>query len=157
MVLMRPQPWQPEDLAHAEYLAETYAHALRVLAPGGGGLLPRRWRSLRLGLAGALGLVVLGLIPVKQSVIAPATVGARDPLVVTAPLDGVIEAMDVAPNPILGEHGVNIANFALGRERSGTAPVKALAVVQVDAPVSQAVLDALKTIEALLEAKLVQL
>jgi D-3-phosphoglycerate dehydrogenase len=37
---------------------------------------------------------------------------------------------------ILGEHGVNIANFALGRERSGPKPVKALAVVQVDAPVS---------------------
>ena len=38
---------------------------------------------------------------------------------------------------ILGEHGVNIANFALGRERSGPKPVKALAVVQVDAPVSE--------------------
>jgi D-3-phosphoglycerate dehydrogenase len=58
---------------------------------------------------------------------------------------------------ILGEHGVNIANFALGRERSGEKPVKALAVVQVDAPVSQTVLEALHTIEALLEAKLVQL
>jgi D-3-phosphoglycerate dehydrogenase len=58
---------------------------------------------------------------------------------------------------ILGQHGVNIANFALGRERSGSKPVKALAVVQVDAPVSDAVLEALGTIEALLEAKRVQL
>jgi D-3-phosphoglycerate dehydrogenase len=58
---------------------------------------------------------------------------------------------------ILGEHGVNIANFALGRERAGAKPVKALAVVQVDAPVSGKVLDALQTIEALLEAKLVVL
>jgi len=58
---------------------------------------------------------------------------------------------------ILGEHGVNIANFALGRERSGAKPVKALAVVQVDAPVSDKVLEALGTIEALLEAKLVTL
>ena len=56
---------------------------------------------------------------------------------------------------ILGEQGVNIANFALGRERLGTnidgKPVKALAVVQVDEPVSESVLDALKVIEALLE------
>jgi len=37
---------------------------------------------------------------------------------------------------ILGEQGVNIANFALGRERAGAKPVKALALVQVDAPVS---------------------
>jgi len=58
---------------------------------------------------------------------------------------------------ILGEHGVNIANFALGRERSGPKPVKALAVVQVDALVSGAVLDDLKKIEAMLEARPVSL
>jgi D-3-phosphoglycerate dehydrogenase / 2-oxoglutarate reductase len=58
---------------------------------------------------------------------------------------------------ILGEKGVNIANFALGRERAGAKPVKALAVVQVDAPVSETVLEALSTIEALLEAKPVTL
>ncbi len=58
---------------------------------------------------------------------------------------------------ILGEQGVNIANFALGRERAGAKPVKALAVVQVDAPVSQRVLAALGTIEALLEARSVVL
>jgi D-3-phosphoglycerate dehydrogenase len=58
---------------------------------------------------------------------------------------------------ILAEQGVNIANFALGRERSGPKPVKALSVVQVDAPVSDAVLEALMSIEALLEARLVKL
>jgi D-3-phosphoglycerate dehydrogenase len=58
---------------------------------------------------------------------------------------------------ILGEKGVNIANFALGRERAGAKPVKALAVVQVDAPVSDKVLEALGTIEALIEAKPVSL
>ena len=58
---------------------------------------------------------------------------------------------------ILGEHGVNIANFALGRQRSGAKPVQALAVVQVDAPVSGTVLDALGTIQALLEARPVSL
>jgi len=58
---------------------------------------------------------------------------------------------------ILGEQGVNIANFALGRERAGAKPVKALAMVQVDAPVSEKVLAALATIEALLEARSVVL
>jgi D-3-phosphoglycerate dehydrogenase len=58
---------------------------------------------------------------------------------------------------ILAEQGVNIANFALGRERSGPKPVKALSVVQVDAPVSDAVLVALMSIEALLDARLVKL
>ena len=88
-----------------------------------------------------------------------------DGIDIEAPLEGnllVCRNLDVPGvigkiGTILGEHGVNIANFALGRERSGEKPVKALAVVQVDAPVSQTVLEALHTIEALLEAKLVQL
>ena len=84
---------------------------------------------------------------------------------IEAPLEGnllVCRNLDVPGvigkiGTILGEQGVNIANFALGRERAGVKPVKALAVVQVDAPVSDKVLEALHTIEALLEAKLVQL
>jgi D-3-phosphoglycerate dehydrogenase / 2-oxoglutarate reductase len=88
-----------------------------------------------------------------------------DGIDIEAPLEGnllICRNLDVPGvigkiGTILGEQGVNIANFALGRERSGTKPVKALAVVQVDAPVSQTVLEALQTIEALLEVKLVQL
>jgi D-3-phosphoglycerate dehydrogenase len=88
-----------------------------------------------------------------------------DGIDIEAPLEGnllVCRNLDVPGvigriGTILGEQGVNIANFALGRDRSGAKPVKALAVVQVDAPVSNQVLEALCTIEALLEAKLVQL
>ena len=43
------------------------------------------------------------------------------------------------------------------RDANAVDDIQALAVVQVDAPVSSTVLDALMTIEALLEAKLVQL
>jgi D-3-phosphoglycerate dehydrogenase / 2-oxoglutarate reductase len=93
---------------------------------------------------------------------------AFDGIDVEAPLEGslvVCRNLDVPGvigkiGTILGQQGVNIANFALGRERlaHGSAkPVKALAVVQVDEPVKQHVLDALKTIEALFEAKAVSL
>ena len=88
-----------------------------------------------------------------------------DGIDIETPLEGdllVCRNMDVPGvigriGSILGEHGVNIANFALGRERSGHKPVKALAVVQVDAPVSVAVLEDLVKIEAMLEAKPVSL
>jgi D-3-phosphoglycerate dehydrogenase len=88
-----------------------------------------------------------------------------DGIDIEAPLEGnllVCRNLDVPGvigkiGTILGEHGVNIANFALGRERTGPKPVKALAVVQVDAPVSDTVLEALGKIEALLEARLVML
>ncbi len=93
---------------------------------------------------------------------------AFDGIDMEAPLEGtllVCRNLDVPGvigriGTILGEQGVNIANFALGRERAGPhrrEAVKALAVVQVDEPVSESVLEALKAIEALLEAKLVKL
>jgi D-3-phosphoglycerate dehydrogenase len=90
---------------------------------------------------------------------------AFDGIDVEAPLDGtlvVCRNLDVPGvigkiGSILGEQGVNIANFALGRERAGTKPVKALAVVQVDPPVSEKTLEALRAIEALIEARLVTL
>jgi D-3-phosphoglycerate dehydrogenase len=90
---------------------------------------------------------------------------AFDGIDVEAPLEGtlvVCRNLDVPGvigriGTILGEQGVNIANFALGRERGGQQPVKALAVVQVDEPVSEKALEALKVIDALLEARLVKL
>ena len=94
---------------------------------------------------------------------------AFDGIDVEAPLEGalvVCRNLDVPGvigriGTILGQQGVNIANFALGRERLGAQRagqiVKALAVVQVDEPVSEQVLEALKVIEALLDARLVKL
>jgi D-3-phosphoglycerate dehydrogenase len=94
---------------------------------------------------------------------------AFDGIDVETPLEGtlvVCRNLDVPGvigriGTILGQQGVNIANFALGRERLNAnvagKPVKALAVVQVDEPVSESVLEALKVIEALLEARLVKL
>jgi D-3-phosphoglycerate dehydrogenase len=90
---------------------------------------------------------------------------AFDGIDIETPLEGnllVCRNLDVPGvigriGSILGEQGVNIANFTLGRERTGAKPVKALAVVQVDAPVSDQVIEALSTIEALLEARLVTL
>ena len=90
---------------------------------------------------------------------------AFDNIDIETPLEGnllVCRNLDVPGvigkiGTILGQQGVNIANFALGRERSGSKPVKALAVVQVDEPVSESVLAALGTIEALLEARPVAL
>ena len=63
---------------------------------------------------------------------------------------------------ILGERGVNIANFALGRERIGAKrhthkPGKALAVVQIDIPARPALIEQLEEIDALIEARPVDL
>jgi D-3-phosphoglycerate dehydrogenase / 2-oxoglutarate reductase len=61
---------------------------------------------------------------------------------------------------ILGKHGINIANFSLGR-RSGEPqpgqPLEAIAVVQVDGGVPEAVVSELRGIPAVHQAKAIRL
>lgn len=58
-----------------------------------------RWRPTRRQLIGAgVALALLLLLPVRQTVLAPAEVVSLDTEVISAPLDGVIEAMLVRPN-----------------------------------------------------------
>ena len=94
---------------------------------------------------------------------------AFDGMDIEAPLEGsllVCRNLDVPGvigniGTVLGQQGVNIANFALGRQRSahGTeeGPLKALSVVQVDEPIDQEVLEALAKIPHLLQVRLVRL
>jgi D-3-phosphoglycerate dehydrogenase len=61
---------------------------------------------------------------------------------------------------ILGKHGINIANFSLGRrseEASAGGPRDAIAVVQVDGSVPDAVISELKGVPAIQQAKPVRL
>jgi D-3-phosphoglycerate dehydrogenase len=98
---------------------------------------------------------------------------AFDGMDIEAPLEGsllVCRNLDVPGvigniGTVLGQQGVNIANFALGRERvrertretSTEGPLKAIAVVQVDSPVTPEVLDAVAQIPNLLQVRLVEL
>ncbi len=61
---------------------------------------------------------------------------------------------------ILGQHGINIANFALGRraaEGKAGAPREAIAVVHVDSAVPESVLVELRKVPAVAQAKAIQL
>jgi len=57
---------------------------------------------------------------------------------------------------VLGQHNVNIANFSLGRAEQAKEPRGAVAVVQVDSEVSEAVLQDLRKIEAVEAAKAIR-
>jgi D-3-phosphoglycerate dehydrogenase len=93
-----------------------------------------------------------------------------DGIDIEAPLHGTLVAIRNHDVPgvvgrigtILGEHQVNIANFALGRSsRSQRVPQgQALAVVQIDvasAQVAAPVLAALKLVEAIVSVRLIEL
>lgn len=97
--LTRDVPWQDAELLLGGQLANAYAHAgwalspRRTLARKGGG----RGRKAVTALLVAAALAAMAL-PVRQSALAPGEVIARDPVVVAAPLDGVIESFAVEPN-----------------------------------------------------------
>jgi D-3-phosphoglycerate dehydrogenase len=84
-----------------------------------------------------------------------------DGIAVEAPLEGTMVVIRNNDQPgvigevgtILGRHGVNIANFALGRERKN-----AIGVVIVDetSPIPDAVLADLRRVAAIREARIVR-
>ena len=57
---------------------------------------------------------------------------------------------------LLGEQRINIATLALGR-REASLGAEALAIVQIDGPVSESVLPLLRAIPNVFEARLVRL
>src|SRR5271155_3133710 len=90
-----------------------------------------------------------------------------DGIDIEAPLQGALLTIHNRDVPgvigrvgtILGDHRVNIANFALGRSvRSQRVPQgNALAVVQIDGSVTDEVLEALRSVDAILQVHLVNL
>jgi len=56
----------------------------------------------------------------------------------------------------LGQHGVNIATFALGR-REAHAGAEAVSIVRVDGDVSETILTPLRNLPAITQAKLIHL
>ncbi|MCY1519587.1 efflux transporter, RND family, MFP subunit [compost metagenome] len=93
--LAREQPFNEAELALLGQLGDTYAHAWLALQPRKPWRL--RWPKKKL-LAIAGGLCLLLLVPVRQSVLAPAEVVPQGGRVVAAPLDGVIAEFLVKPN-----------------------------------------------------------
>jgi D-3-phosphoglycerate dehydrogenase len=87
-----------------------------------------------------------------------------DEIDVEAPLQGNIIYMRNRDVPgvigrvgtVLGQHNVNIANFSLGRAEQAQEPRGAVAVVQVDGEVSEAVLQDLRKIDAVEVAKAIR-
>lgn len=93
--IARDQPWTDAEHVLLAHLGDAYSHAWLALQPG----KPWRLRWPRKKIIGALlTAVLLLLLPVRQSVLAPAEVVPLGGQVVAAPLDGVIAEFLVKPN-----------------------------------------------------------
>ncbi|MDD1017073.1 efflux RND transporter periplasmic adaptor subunit [Pseudomonas rubra] len=93
--LARDMPWVEAEHSLLSHLGDCYSHAWLALQPGKPWRL--RWPARTRWAIAAAALLVL-LVPVRQSVLAPAEVVPRNGQVVAAPLDGVIAEFLVKPN-----------------------------------------------------------
>jgi len=93
----RETPWQDNELALFKRLGETYAHAL--VAINSRRNLYHRPKSVTL----AVWIIILFLLavftkPMQISALAPAEITAKNPVIVSSPMDGVIAEIEFSPN-----------------------------------------------------------
>ncbi|PHV15288.1 secretion protein HylD [Janthinobacterium sp. BJB303] len=100
LLLARAEPWSAYEQKLAQELAHCYGHALARFAPRRNARElaltwlkpgPRRRKLL-------LAMLLAACVPVRLSVLARAEVVPREPLLLRAPLSGVIDSIAVEPN-----------------------------------------------------------
>lgn len=100
--LGRDIPWQESEQITAERLVDCYGHALLALT-GGKRRKQNRGRTRSLVILILIALFIVMAIPVRQSALAPAEIVPSDPIVVAAPLDGVVAEFFVEPNELVAD------------------------------------------------------
>jgi hypothetical protein len=101
LLLAREEPTSDGDRGVLTLLADAYGHAwharlARKRRLDGAGFTS--WRQKAVSAMGLMLLIGAGFIPVRQSVLAPAEIVPRDPAVIRAPLEGVVDRVLVRPN-----------------------------------------------------------
>ncbi len=134
IILFRPEPFAEGDINLIRRLSDAYGFAWWALDPRGQGRRKSNGKS-RGRVFALIAWLLVGMamfLPVRQSALAPAEITPLDPLVVTAPIDGVIETLHVKPNEPVGQ-GARLFTFDRTTLRNRTSVAeKAVAVVQAD-------------------------
>lgn len=102
LLLFRDQHWTEAEYGISQHLGGSAGHALFALRRQQTlqGILPRL-RQRRMLFIYCVVLALLMIVPVRLSTLAPVEVIPKDPYVVAAPLDGVVETVAVSPNQIV--------------------------------------------------------
>ncbi|HEY6529162.1 MAG TPA: HlyD family efflux transporter periplasmic adaptor subunit [Cellvibrionaceae bacterium] len=96
LVLAREQAFSPQELLVAKELQDIYQHAVLALAQERKVFSLAPW--LKRYRYWAIAAIAVCVFPVRMSVLAPAEVVPRNPFVVRAPLEGVVDNLSVVPN-----------------------------------------------------------
>jgi multidrug resistance efflux pump len=100
--MTRETPWQEKELPLLKRLGETYGHAL--VAVNSRRNLYHRPRAVTIAVWVIIIFLLLVFVkPIKLSALAPAEIIAKDPVVVSSPMDGVISEIEFSPNTRVSE------------------------------------------------------
>jgi hypothetical protein len=113
LIALKKENWRPQHSALMIPLAGAYAHAWDALLPKANAPIHRvRGYVSKSRLAWAVGLASLisGFIPVSMSALAPSEIVAAEPMLVTAPIEGVISDI-LAPPGAWVEKGTTIVSL----------------------------------------------
>jgi hypothetical protein len=135
----REEPWQDNEIALLDRMHQVYGYCLWAMQRTRFGF-EKAWRKALRGKQAKrwlIGALVVFLIPVRLSALAPAEVVALNALAVAAPQDGVVSTFHVQPNARVkvGDLLFSLDNSALGNRRE--VAVKSLQVARSDALVAQ--------------------
>ncbi len=100
LLLAREEAFQAAELSLSEMLIDTYGHALSTFhadrKKGLAAISAKKRRTIGLGVFAAI-LALLFLIRIPETVLAPAEIVPKEPIIVTSPVKGQIRNIDVQP------------------------------------------------------------
>jgi len=104
LILSKQNTWKNNEIKLIEHIANSYAYFLfanrKCSLLSNIKNLKLSTKYLRYYLAGFL---LVMIIPVKMSVLAPVEIQAKNPFIITAPIKGVIKSVEVLPNQSVNE------------------------------------------------------
>lgn len=100
--LAKSQPWTEKEIGLLQHLASSYAHAMQVFVHHSGwGVWRRRLLSKKVSLVTAVVVILLGFVPVRLTVLAPAEIIAKEALLVTSAIAGAVSEVRVKPGDLV--------------------------------------------------------
>ncbi len=105
VLMLRDEPWLKNDVVLAQRLGVSFAHAWHWHLAPATRFKPLRFDRKRAAIGGVVAFAIAGF-PVSLTTLAPMEIVAREPFVVTAPMDGIIESIPVAPSSVVAKGDV---------------------------------------------------
>ncbi len=129
--IARENPWNDNEIVLLKRIADSYAHAMGALT-GKKKLIRKSDKTKYIIWTSLLIVFLASFVPIRLSALAPVEIVAKDPVIVSAPIDGVVRELIKNPNTMVAK-GESLLLFEDTSFRNEVAIAKkALSVTQAE-------------------------